>query len=993
MSRKHRRKKKHKPQGSAPQGAQGRVAPQQGNPPPVPPPSGRQECQRDAGATPGAAPDSRISEAALAEVERLTAAGHHKAAVERAKALHKELASKASERVLVEAYAGRIREMLDAGMTPEAAALTQLVRERFPALAGRLDATRSELLARGGDLGTLVRPLADPSLTPEKRAEIEETLRRILTDPGELLSCNALPPEHALRKGAQVVLAAFEAVTHGPATDEAIALPEIPRRGPLASWKWLVRAIAFFYRRDDEACRKCIEAIEPDSAVARLVPVLRMLVDAPGTAKLLVRQRELANQVAANAAPLKQALVELDAAMGHKGNRHRTLEAIRQAVAECRRVHPAAVDALRQRIAVRGYLRGLRAEEVVRAIGGSSLHDAEFWRLLARAAETAGGPATACGYWEEFRKHAVHQGWFPAEGVEAAALFRRMLRLLDQSLPEELAEVRRIVLGQPDWLTSYYDPSQPPSVLAAQSTRLAAPADYFLSPGFLYPLVCRLDPDPKVFEDWVGWAEETGGVKEAEAAALRWGEAFPQAAKPFLYLADACEKRDALKRALGFLSEAESRDPLNPEVRRARLRLLAATAMRHLKQSKPHLLAKDCAELDALPQAKEGDRPAFVAALRSIMALLEQNRPEADRWRDEACRTLGAGGHFLLAGLHGQIAEAAPEPNFLREPPAEADGAQLIETVARVCSLGEDLGMPFYLIASWGERIGAALKPEACALDAGPLRSLIEAALRAEALELAYRLSGIGLARGGPGVARFLLLRARSIPSWHGERRMLCFEAVKTLAQRQRDTELLGEALDLSRGRTRPRRMFWLDLLPEPEHPPMSATEAQEVVARETQAAEYPASVWDVGKDEALGATEPDWAGDDEDLDEDFEEDQEPCQCPDCRRRRREEGRKAGEKTPLLFDTEPYTVEQQDEIKEDFLDEDETLEEDEILPGLKLPKLPPAVLKMMLKEFRRAAERGEEPDFDRLVAKMLNLSGEEAVDPGFRNPRRRRRRR
>jgi hypothetical protein len=220
---------------------------------------------------------------------------------------------------------------------------------------------------------------------------------------------------------------------------------------------------------------------------------------------------------------------------------------------------------------------------------------------------------------------------------------------------------------------------------------------------------------------------------------------------------------------------------------------------------------------------------------------------------------------------------------------------------------------------------------------------------------------------------------------------MLCFEAVKTLAQRQRDTELLGEAMDLSRGRTRPRRMLWLDLLPEPERPAMSATEAQEVIARETQAVGYPASVWDVGKDEALGATEPDWARDDEDLDEDFEEDREQCQCPDCRRRRREEGRKAGEKTPLLFDTEPYTVEQRDEVEEDVLDEDETLDEDEILPGLKLPKMPPIVLKLMLKEFRRALERGEEPDPNRILDKLLNVAGEQALEPGFRNPRRRRR--
>ena len=971
MSRKRRRKEKHKQPGAPAQG---------------PPPGGAARLPQPGGcgAREGAGP---AGEAALAEVARLCAGGQHKAAVRRAKELHKELGSAASERALVGAYAGRIREMLDEGMAPEAEALVRLVHERYPSSAGRLDALGAEVSARGGDLAALVGPLADASAPPEKKAEIEAALRRVLTDPRELAACNALPPEHGLREGARAVAAAFEAATQGPVCDEAIALPQVPRRGPLAPWKWLIRAIALFYRRDDEGCRKCLDAVESDSAVARLVPVLRALVDGSDTGKLPLPRRELVHSVTTQVTRLRQALAELDAAFGHKGSDHRLLGAVRQAITECRRVHPEGVEALRQRISIRGYLRGMGAEQVQQAIGGSSLHDAPFWRLLARAAEMAGGHATACAYWEEFRKHAVHQGWFPAEGVEVAALFRLMLRLLDRSRPEEVDEVRRLARLQPGWLRAYYC-DQPPAVVAASAKRLDAPPDYFLSPGFLYPLVCRRDPDPKAFEQWLGWAEEAGGAKEAEVVALRWGEAFPQAAEPFIYLAEACEKRDALKRALKFLSEAEARDPLNPEVRRARVRLLAATVLRHLRQAKPHLLAKDCAELDALPQARERDRPAFVAAARCVGALLEQNRPEADRWRDEVCRIIGGpAACFLLARLLGAVQRAAPEPSFPLEPPAEADGAALAAAVARACSLGEDLGMPFALVPPWAERIAAGLKPEACALDAASLRDLIEAALRAGESELAYRLSGIGLARGGPAAARFLLHRARSIPAWHGLRRAQCFDAVKAMAQRQRDTELLGEAIDLARGRTRARRAFWLDLLPVSERAAMSTAEAQAVVATELAAAEYPASVWDAAPEEGLGG-EPPWL---EDMEEDTEDElDEECQCPDCRRRRRAEGRKAAEKTPYLFDVESYTTEQRDAIEEDSAGEDDFLDEDESAGGLELPDLPPDMLKLLAQELRRALERGEQPDPNRVIDKILR-EGANGI-PGFRPPPSRRRR-
>ncbi len=60
--------------------------------------------------------------------------------------------------------------------------------------------------------------------------------------------------------------------------DSALALPEVPHRSPLAPWKLLLRAIAAFYRREDALCEKCLAAIEPDAAAARLAPALRALM-------------------------------------------------------------------------------------------------------------------------------------------------------------------------------------------------------------------------------------------------------------------------------------------------------------------------------------------------------------------------------------------------------------------------------------------------------------------------------------------------------------------------------------------------------------------------------------------------------------------------------------------------------------------------------------------------------------------------------------------
>ena len=77
-------------------------------------------------------------------------------------------------------------------------------------------------------------------------------------------------------------------------------------------------------------------------------------------------------------------------------------------------------------------LAGAKVDRVTAALGGPSLKNASFWRLLARAHEEATGALSiplACSVWEEFRRHAVHEGWFPDKGPEVAHLYLHMADL------------------------------------------------------------------------------------------------------------------------------------------------------------------------------------------------------------------------------------------------------------------------------------------------------------------------------------------------------------------------------------------------------------------------------------------------------------------------------------------------------------------------------------------------------------------------------------
>jgi hypothetical protein len=783
-------------------------------------------------------------------IAQLIASNRSDAAVDAAKAIHKRCGNAESEALLLEAYGARVRSLLERRLDREAAALMDLVRGRYPAAVEWLKEWTAEIAARNGDLAELLGPLNDPALPPEKQAAIGTLIRRDVVDLHALAECAALNADHPLRIAAAALWRAFEAVTSGPVAEEVLALPEVSRSSPLAPWKMLVRAIAAFYRRDDELCAKCLTAIEADSAAARLAPPLRKLIHQPQS--LTPAALELVNRVDGNFDFLRTRLKALDSALD-RGNRPVILEEVRNAVAACSSAVPELMDRLRQHISVRSLLEGLNAGTVAAAMGGSSLKNAHFWRLRARAQEEdKGNPmamALACSCWEEFRKHAVREGWFPAKGPEVATLYLHMAELLERLDEESMRDVRYHFQRSFDFHKADYRDQAPVLRMLMPSPGNLS----FLDSGLLLERACQADPCRENFARRLRHHAEVA-PETCDAVAEQWAAALPRDITPLLHLMRSAEQRDALQKAFGLMERAEEIDGVNPDVRRARLRLLAAMAVRHLRQNKPKLAGKDLSQIEALPQSQQGDRPAFVAALRFVWCLARNARDEADAAYAAAVRFLGdeATTQILFIEVEHWCGRSDSKLGKSQRP-----RTTLLAALGRICALADDMGMELATTADIWNQMERELSAPKVSVNPQALEALGNLAMRRSQIPIAYALAGAGLAQGAESHAQFLFLRAQSLPPWEDERRDLCLAAAAELARRRHDSELLTKI-----GLWRQEVSDWADFADYATAAP-GTEEIGRLVEREIGDRDYP-------------GTPPE--GDDED----YLDDDEDCQCPAC---------------------------------------------------------------------------------------------------------------
>jgi tetratricopeptide (TPR) repeat protein len=745
-------------------------------------------------------------------VRQLIANGKFRTALENAKEFHKVQRTSVSESLLLDAYAARIQSLLDQNLAAEAKSLLDLVRERFPSAKERLDQAVAAVSARGGDLAGLLQPLNDPELNSERRAGIEQIIQTQVTDLTALAGCAALSPENSLRQAAIALDRAFNLVTSGPVTEEQIALPEVTYRSPLAPWKLLIRAITCLHRGEDEACRECLAAIKPESVPSRLVPAMQAILGVKTAAALKPAEAVLVSRIGANLPDLRGALANLDQAFAEEEDEGRIFKAVRAAVRECQRGAPDRLGELKQIINVRGEVECLDNRRLLEALEGAPRQDAVFFRMYALALESSSDEedlVEACEVWDKFRRQAAREGWFRANSVEAAILYLHIAEVLGRMPGELLKEFQR------------FDQSV--------NGRPAGDDRYFLFPEKLYARACVIDPHPEAFAQWLHWA--AGHSKsQAENVGREWHRIRPGDIEPLLFLMEQAEKRKAFPSALSYLAKAERIDAVHSVVRAARLRLLAAGAMNHLQQKKPHLAAEKLAAMAKLPQSQQGDRPAFLAALRHLICEASGDELRAAEARREADRLLGemAAG-FLVFGI-ASVAKRL-DSIFLSRPKALSSQERkgIPASLARVMAVAKDFEITkFQLPVPYFTEAEAQFPGVSDSLEVEQILSLGEMGMATGHPRLAWAASGAGLKRSGPAEARFLLLRAHAIPPGHGLRYMALAAAAAELARCHRDTEVIDQAVEIVRNPL--------------GGPSISLTEeqAREVVRREMASSAFP---------------------------------------------------------------------------------------------------------------------------------------------------------
>lgn len=760
-------------------------------------------------------------------LERLRSERRFVDAVNVAVGIHQRVRSAASEELRRDAWEAHIRWLVGREADREALARLNIVQALDPAMRERLKDVAPLLEARNGGVEGLMGLLADDGADPAKRASIEARIRREAGDPARIAACDVLPAEHPLRVAAAAVARALDAVTRGPVAAESLALPEVSRSSPLAPWKMMVRAIAAFYAQDDALCEKYLSAVEPTAAASRLCPALRAMMGQK--AKLTPAALTLAAQADGGRVALGQALAAVDAALERRDHKS-ALFKISRAVAACKMHRPKLVVALKQRMSVGAMLAGLRAGQVAQALGGPSLKNASFWRMLARAhEEDRAGPLDvplAASAWNEFLKHAVHERWFPAQGPEIATVYLHMLELL-RRIPQDEQEgvARSFHAGFTGWRESYK--GQPPEV--RDVTALTGRDDfYYLSPDGLLERACAADPRGENFEAWLKRAKDNG--ERGDEVAAQWAAARPLDIPPVLHLMQSAERRSAFRKAFRLMEQAELLDGLNPDVRKARLRLLVSMALRHLRQMKARLAEPELAQIEALPQAQQGDRPALVAGLRWVYWTLCGGTAQAAAARLALGKQMDD--HTAADCLLLMVLAACEFKGSMPELQFKSPG--LAGALGRVCALGEDTGLPVEIPDALSKQLMRELLGKEPARDGTGLAALGALAIRGEDFALAYAVSVAGLKLADEWRAEFLFLRAQAMPVWSEERQALCAAAASELARRQRNLDLLRRI-----GKWREEEFMWFDHTRADVA--MTTPEINELVAKERTNRGYPA--------------------------------------------------------------------------------------------------------------------------------------------------------
>ena len=834
-------------------------------------------------------------------------------AAEKAKEYHKTKADKRSENLLAACYYARIHHMLDKGMVIEARELLQALDSKLSVKDQDFEQMHHRLSLLNGDYDTVLKLLDNPALDRQRRVGLEALLRQTVSDVSKIAGSDVLSENHPLRKGAKGIQRAFEQVTTGPVSEEDVFLPEVSRRSPLYPWKMLIRAIAFLYQDKADKCLEVIGQVDSSDAVYKLAVVIEDVQKGQLRDNATAAQRALFGWLRGERPALTSALEVLDTAMEGRDER-RVPALIRDAIRLCKTYEPHRVERLKQHIFAKGAAIDLDPQKVCSAFGSPEAHNAYFWRLFAQVMECVGNELMACVLWEEFRRHALHEQWFVADSLEEGMIYLHMAEIIQRIDPDELAYHYDAFSEHFEGLDEfYYD--QPAEIRTVAAAEYDLDDPYFLDPVRLFERAAACQTGNDVYAKWLAWAEAYGSVAEENAIAQRWHQAFGDDIRPVLKLTHLAAGRQAYNKGLKWVQKAEQIDPLNPEIRNAKRRLIFSKATRHLKQEKLHLFEKDLEEIARQQQADQGDISILVKGLEWIYYTLRAERSQADMcveqikeglgnemaaWLLLICVGDGCGQNKLLDAqwFAAKAVKSRPEP---------------IDAVGRVLLMLEKAGFELTLPNKWFAPLTRAVEKQETGFTPEHLLGFARCLARFRAdrkmKELLFALTAKGVRLDGPHRAAFLAFRAQTLTYLDGPRRERCLKAAAELARRAGNTDLYSKAVDqLKSG-------FYGGI--GPQDLALDEAALDEIIAVESSAKKLPAKPAE-SKGGWYKTSSLPRAGAGPLPDTEFMPDT-ACECPRCRKARQKSDREQKPSKPSAF--EPTLFDDLDEA-EDFYDDD-----------------------------------------------------------------------
>jgi hypothetical protein len=323
--------------------------------------------------------------------------------------------------------------------------------------------------------------------------------------------------------------------------------------------------------------------------------------------------------------------------------------------------------------------------------------------------------------------------------------------------------------------------------------------------------------------------------------------------------------------------------------------------------------------------------------------MIDKDESECGRWRRKLTELL----EYPLAAqvvLQGLLTNCGLSQRLIHSPASDngaLEGNDLVNAMAKGCQVGDDMGIAVAIPQAHEKKLRNFFSNEGNLHDTAAIRIIAETALKNDNLELAYTAAGAGLLQHGVAVARFLLLRARSLPGWEIDRQDDCITAAIELARRERDLDLIDEAIELRRnGNGWPFGFSIFNPIIGEDKPSMDTEALNQVLQREKKAREYPSSMMDGFLD---------------DFDDDVDDE---SQCRYCDKKNCPD-----RDAPYLPDALYAEDGDDDDVDIDDMPDFNTLLDD------LLPDLPPELMRLITKVFSKHGKNGTFPPREEVARK------------------------